>query len=230
MLWFIANLLNKLNNATDKYRLCTANQRPYTMTNKLFGLRRKKMGQAKTLTDQELKRVLNFVASQKHAKRNRAMLLVTHWSGMRVGEVAALKISDVWSAESGVKNEVRLLAEQTKGKHARSVFFPQKLRRELAAYLAAIDHTDISKPLFSTQKRDHFTANTLCQHFHWIYRQAGIAGASSHSGRRTFITALANKGVGVRVLMALAGHRNISTTQAYIDVNDEMKRSAVELI
>ena len=230
MLWFITNLLNKLNNTADKYRLCTANQRPYTMTTELFGLQREKMGQAKTLTDQELKRVLNFVACQKHAKRNRAMLLVTHWSGMRVGEVAALRIGDVWSAESGVKDEVRLLSEQTKGKHPRSVFIPQKLRRELAAYLATIDRTDISKPLFSTQKRDHFTANTLCQHFHWLYRQAGIAGASSHSGRRTFITALANKGVGVRVLMALAGHRNISTTQAYIDVNDEMKRRAVELV
>jgi integrase/recombinase XerD len=30
--------------------------------------------------------------------------------------------------------------------------------------------------------------------------------------------------------MALAGHRNITTTQAYIDVNDNMQRSAVELI
>jgi integrase/recombinase XerD len=36
--------------------------------------------------------------------------------------------------------------------------------------------------------------------------------------------------VGVRVLMSLAGHRSISTTQAYIDVNDDMKRRAVELI
>jgi integrase/recombinase XerD len=57
-----------------------------------------------------------------------------------------------------------------------------------------------------------------------------MTGATSHSGRRTFITKLADKGVGVRVLMALAGHRNITTTQAYIDVNDDMKRSAVELI
>jgi integrase/recombinase XerD len=55
-------------------------------------------------------------------------------------------------------------------------------------------------------------------------------GASSHSGRRTFITTLANKGVGVRVLAVLAGHSSITTTQAYIDVNDEIKRSAVELI
>jgi integrase/recombinase XerD len=33
----------------------------------------------------------------------------------------------------------------------------------------------------------------------------------------------------VRVLASLAGHKSIATTQAYIDVNDEMKRAAVEL-
>jgi integrase/recombinase XerD len=63
-----------------------------------------------------------------------------------------------------------------------------------------------------------------------MYREAGLIGASSHSGRRTFITTLANKGVGVRVLMALAGHRNMSTTQRYIDLNDEMMKVAVNLL
>jgi len=53
---------------------------------------------------------------------------------------------------------------------------------------------------------------------------------SSHSGRRTFITTLANKGVSVRLLASLVRHANISTTQRYIDVNDEMKRNAVELV
>jgi integrase/recombinase XerD len=57
-----------------------------------------------------------------------------------------------------------------------------------------------------------------------------VSGASSHSGRRTFIKTLANKGIGVRVLASLAGHRSIAVTQAYIDVNDEMKRAAVELV
>jgi integrase/recombinase XerD len=32
------------------------------------------------------------------------------------------------------------------------------------------------------------------------------------------------------LLASLAGHRNISTTQCYIDVNDDMKRKAVELV
>lgn len=188
------------------------------------------MAQAKSLTAVELRRVLDYIATRKHAQRNRAILLSTAYSGMRCKEVAALTIGDVWTAEGGIRDEARLDAEQTKGKHARTVFLPEKLRKELLAYLAGIDRSDTTRRLFATQKREGFTANTLAQYFHYLYKRAGVAGASSHSGRRTFITNLAAKGVGVRVLMSLAGHRNISTTQAYIDVNSDMMRRAVELV
>jgi integrase/recombinase XerD len=58
----------------------------------------------------------------------------------------------------------------------------------------------------------------------------GQASATSHNGRRSFITDLATKEISVRVLAALAGHQSIATTQRYIDVNDEMLRNAVELV
>ena len=58
---------------------------------------------------------------------------------------------------------------------------------------------------------------------------ARISGGSSHSGRRSFITKLTHNGVSVKVIMTLAGHKHLSTTQRYIDVNDEMLRQAVEL-
>ena len=188
------------------------------------------MAQAKTLTDKELKKVLNFISCHKHAARNRAMLLVTHWAGMRVGSVAALKIGDVLAEDGTIRNEVRLAADQVKGGRAYTVFIAEKLRRELASYIATINTSNPAKPLFYTQKRAGFTPNTLAQHFLWLYRNCGIDGASSHSGRRSFITNLANKGIGVRVLQSLANHASIATTQAYIDVNDGMKRAAVELI
>jgi len=63
-----------------------------------------------------------------------------------------------------------------------------------------------------------------------IYRDAEFEGATSQSGRRSVITKLAAKGVGVRVLAELAAHASISTTQRYIDVNDEQMRAAVELV
>ncbi|MDH6301101.1 integrase/recombinase XerD [Polynucleobacter sphagniphilus] len=189
--------------------------------------------QAKTLTQQELRRVLDYTATRKHSVRNRALLMTTHLSGMRVGEVASLRNSDVLDAEGNIRNEIRLSAEQTKGNEARVVFVSDKLRKELEQYTRSMNKANINPVLkfFYSQKRtsDGFTANTLTQFFHYLYKRAGIDGASSHSGRRTFITNLATKGVGVRVLMSLAGHKNISTTQAYIDVNDDMKRKAVEL-
>ena len=187
------------------------------------------MSQAKTFTAQELRRVLDYVATRPHAARNRAMLLMTHWSGMRVGEVAALRVDDVLDRDGKVRSEIRLDAEQTKGRYARVVFVNEKLRKELADYVASAKP---SNKLFYTQKRvrDGFTANTLAQFFHHLYRQAGIDGASSHSGRRSFITNLASKGVGVRVLMSLAGHRSLASTQVYIDCNDNQKRAAVESV
>ena len=84
--------------------------------------------------------------------------------------------------------------------------------------------------LFSTQKNSHFTANTATQHLQRLYARAGIVGATSHSGRRTWLTDLSSKGVGVRVLAEMAGHVSIQTTQRYIDVTDEQMRRAAELI
>ena len=189
--------------------------------------------QAKTLTTTELRRVLDYTATRKNSARNRALLMTTHLSGMRVGEVASLRNSDVLDGEGNIRNEIRLSAEQTKGNEARVVFVNDKLRKELELYTRLFDKAAINPAVkfFYSQKRssDGFTANTLTQFFHYLYKRAGVDGASSHSGRRTFITNLASKGVGVRVLMSLAGHKNISTTQAYIDVNDDMKRKAVEL-
>ena len=188
--------------------------------------------QAKTLTTTELRRVLDYTATRKHSARNRALLMTTHLSGMRVGEVASLRNSDVLDAEGNIRNEIRLSAEQTKGNEARVVFVNDKLRKELELYTRFMDKANPVVKFFYSQKKasDGFTANTLTQFFHYLYKRAGVDGASSHSGRRTFITNLASKGVGVRVLMSLAGHKNISTTQAYIDVNDDMKRKAVELV
>jgi integrase/recombinase XerD len=188
--------------------------------------------QAKTLTAQELRRALDYVATRRHAARNRAMLQAMYLAGLRVGECAALRYEDVLDTEGNIRSEIRLDAEQTKGRYGRVVFVSDKLRRELQVYVKSVPPKALHDKLFYTQKKesDGFTANTLCQFFHYLFRSCGIEGATSHSPRRTFITNLAEKGVSVRVLQSLAGHRNISTTQAYIDVNDAMKRKAVELV
>ena len=188
------------------------------------------MAQAKVLTTKDLRRVLDHISTRPHAARNRAILLLTHWAAMRIGEVAALRIEDILGKDGTVKSEIRLDAAQTKGKHARTVYVSERLSKELASYAKdRFQHAAATAPVFPTQKRTAFSANSLCQTVNAIYDSAGLEGATSHSGRRSLITSLASKGVGVRVLAAIAGHRDIRVTQAYIDVNDTMMRAAVEL-
>lgn len=205
-------------------------KRKHNNYNKLFD-EGQKMAQAKTLTQNEIDQVLRYIATKnRYAIRNRALLLTSFYSGMRVGEIASLTISDIQNDDDTIKSEIRLSASQTKGNVGRVVFVNEKLRTELDNYLRNRRIKDKDKPLFYTEKREGFNANTLTQWFFWLYKKAGISSASSHSGRRTFITNLANKGVGVRVLASLAGHKSINTTMIYIDTNDEIKRRAVELV
>lgn len=110
------------------------------------------MSQAKTLTAQELRRVTDYVATRKHAARNRAMLLITHLAGLRVGEVAALRIADVLDAEGSVRSEIRLDADQTKGNFARVVFVSEKLRKELTKYLALYAPVNREQKLFYSKR------------------------------------------------------------------------------
>ena len=186
--------------------------------------------QAKPLNERELQRVLEIAAKSKHAKRNRAILLLTHYAGMRIGEVAAVRFCDILAADGTVRDEINLSAAQTKGARSRSVLLNERMKAELTAYKQSVKIKDTKQALFSTQRSDAFTANSLTQIVNGIYKRAGLDGATSHSGRRTFLTNLAERGVSVRVMMALAGHRNMATTQRYIDLRPGVLRNAVELV
>ena len=199
------------------------------------------MSQAKVLTEKEIKKVIKVIESKRHASRNRCMFMMTHMSGARISEVASLRICDVLASDGSIKSEVYLSALQTKGSKGRTLYLSDKLREEINLYLKTrfklkdllpVTMTDTVRALFTNQKdcQRGFSASTACQMFHYWYKEAKIEGASSHSGRRGFITNLANKGVHVRILQELAGHSSIAVTQKYIDVNQDKLRIAVGML
>ena len=57
------------------------------------------MKQAPVLTERDVKRVLQHCAQTAFPNRNRAVFQMGYLSGMRIGEIAALKISDVLAEE-----------------------------------------------------------------------------------------------------------------------------------
>lgn len=190
------------------------------------------MAQAKTLTAADIEQLLNYISKRKYAARNRSMMLLTHWAGLRIGEVACLRWSDVTNSDGKVKDEIRLLPDMTKGRHARTVFVSAKLKAELQSYADQTKCVDPSYPFFASQKsiKDGFSANSLSQTFALLYEGAGLEGASSHSGRRTFLTNLANKGTAIHLLKTLAGHRSIQTTATYLYSSPSQLRAVVELV
>ncbi len=178
-----------------------------------------------------MKRLLAVTGNGRYAARNRFALMLSYLAGMRVGEIASLTAADVFDANGIVKLQILLRAENTKGNEARYVYVNAKLAKEIEKYCTSFSvMPKPEKPLLQTQKNRAFSANTLCQLFGELYRKAGIDGATSHSGRRWFITKLAHNGISAKVIMTLAGHKHLSTTQRYIDVNEEMLKAAVEIL
>ena len=94
------------------------------------------MAQARTLSAAEFEQLLAHIDTRKYAVRNRCMMLLTHWAGLRIGEVACLRWSDVVTPDGAVKAEIRLLPDMTKGRHPRTVFINGRLREELETYAA----------------------------------------------------------------------------------------------
>ena len=187
------------------------------------------MKQAMTLNEKQLKIVLAHTATRRHAARDRAIVMVSYLAGLRAKEIAALTIDNVRDETGMIREEFVLMPEQTKGRKSRRVFLSTRLRKELHAYIKITKLHSRNLSLFQSQKGGSFSGNTMCQLFLDIYAACGLDGASSHSGRRTLLTALAAKGVGVRVLQEIAGHSSIAVTQRYLDVNDAQLRSAIEL-
>jgi integrase/recombinase XerD len=196
-------------------------------------------GQAKVLEAVELLRVEKCLAGTRTELRDRALLYLQYATGMRAGELAALDVGDV--VHRGViRREFRLGTDDTKYCRARTIYLESP--KAIAAVLAYLRgrNPELSfagtEPLFVGPRRNdrdgsfRLSANTVVQTFARLYERAGIVGASSHSGRRWFMTELARCGVHPRIIQQRAGHSSLATTQRYIEVTPDQERQAVRAI
>ena len=188
------------------------------------------MAQASVLTESDVRRVFRILETARYAERNRLAFVLSIYAGLRVGEIAALTIADVVNQHGEARREIKLGAHQTKGSKGRTVILSTRVRKEIEAFLKPRPMPSHDAPLIQSQRnRRGFSTVTLSMLFKQIYELAGIR-TSSHSGRRTFATRLNAKGVGMRTIQKLMGHRHIGTTALYCDVAEDVLRNAVELV
>ena len=159
--------------------------------------------------------VFRIIETTCHVERNRLCFVLSLYSGLRVGEIAALTIGDVATQNGDVRREIKLGVHQTKGSKGRTVILSERVRKELGSFLKSQPSRPGDAPLIASQRNGRaFTNVSLSMLFKEIYELAGLR-TSSHSGRRTFATRLNEKGVGMRTIQKLMGHRNIGTTALY---------------
>ena len=181
-------------------------------------------GRAAVLTASQIRHVFKVARSRgRHAARAEAVLAVSLGLGLRAKELAALRWSDVYNGDGDVRAVVHLAAVQTKGGRTRDVFLSSPaLRGVLKRYGATRMVSGTPRPnapLFPSQKNGPMTASSMARFLKTLYAEAGIAGASSHSGRRTLITRLAERGVDLKSIAQIAGHTSIRTTAVYVESN-----------
>ncbi len=183
--------------------------------------------QAKTLTATDLKRVLALAGRGRHGARNRVMVLLSVKAGLRAGEIAALRWPMVCDARGRVGRVIELWDQSAKNRKGRIIPMHPAIR----IGLTELGRGGRCGPVIRSVRGGALRADSIVNWFAALFRQAGLHGCSSHSGRRTFITkaarAVGRTGASLRDVQQLAGHESISMTQRYIDGDSQAQRRLV---
>ncbi len=187
--------------------------------------------QAKILSVSDVNDLLIFATCSRHPLRNRVIVLLSAKAGLRAGEIANLTWDMVLDATGRIGSVIELRDQAAKNGSGRLIPVHTDLRQALATYRAL--STGIG-PVIQSQRGGAMTPLSIVVWFNRAFRNIGLNGCSSHSGRRTFITRAArlvhNAGASLRDVQLLAGHRSIQTTQRYIDGDTDAQRKLVSLI
>ena len=189
--------------------------------------------QAKILNRSQVEAVLNHINGRRYGLRNQVIFLLSIRAGLRAKEIAALRWSMIVGADGEVGEYIHLTNDASKGMSGRIIPINRQLRATIIELFDAGD-IDPSAHVIRTERSAHTSAQAIVNLFQRWYRDLGLVGCSSHSGRRTFITNAARKistvGGSLRDVQHLAGHSSLQTTQRYIEGDNEARKRVVDLV
>jgi integrase/recombinase XerD len=176
----------------------------------------------KFLTVKEVEELLRAPDDKKpHGVRDRAMLEVLYGSGLRVSELASLKLAEV-NLEDG------FLICRGKGGKERIVPLGRSACVAVRRYLAEVRPLVVSgerDELFLSRRGKPFSRQGLWKLIRQHAREAGLAAnISPHILRHSFATHLLERGADLRSVQLMLGHSQITTTQIYTHVSRERLR------
>jgi integrase len=191
--------------------------------------------QAKTLSKPQIDAVLSFLQKTRRPARNRLIFLLSVKAGLRAKEIACLTWDMVTDAEGKLSDAIHLRDIAAKGNSGRVIPMSKDLKLAFVAVKRESEQSiRPSEFVITTERAARTSSYAVVNMFAEWYRALGFTGASSHSGRRTFITNAARRissvGGSLRDVQLLAGHTALSTTQRYIEADGLAQRRIVDLV
>jgi len=161
------------------------------------------------MSTQEIKSLIDGVKNIKH----RTIIMLLYSTGMRLSEIASLKITDIDSPK------MRIKVVQGKGAKDRYTILSQQVLQELRAYYL------IYKPkvyLFNGSRKGCPISMRNIQHL--VQKGVALIGLTSknytvHTIRHSFATHLVDNGADLHTVKELLGHNNLQTTLRYLHLS-----------
>ena len=147
--------------------------------------------------------------------RDRAMFVLMLRCGLRIGEVAALRLPDLYLDEP----HPRLLVHG-KCSRERSVYLSPQAERALAGYLAERPASAHSDHVFLSYQNQGLSTTAIHKRL-MRYREQADVRLTAHRLRHSFASDLLSAGAPVTSIQQLLGHRWLETTQIYVAANDK---------
>lgn len=186
------------------------------------------------LRGQTLLKYFEAVKNLEEPIRTAALLLPC--CGLRVSEIAALRVDDFQSSVltmRGVRKGVVTIRVRGKGGRERSAPLLDEGRVFLAAYLRGWRRTAPGKRWFfpmSTSASGHLVGRTLRAALQRVRKPLGLT-FTPHTMRRTYLTELYRRGVEPVLLAKIAGHANVDTlVRHYLALDDQDVVKAVHAV
>lgn len=142
--------------------------------------------------------------------RDKCFLLLAFGSGLRVSEIASLKVENIDSKNMKIK-------QIGKGDKERITVLPEQTLVKLREYCKEEKITKENKQIFLNKERKPIAASTVSYRIKELSDKSGVK-KSAHKLRGGFATEMLRAGVELIVVQALMGHTSPETTSRYAEV------------
>ena len=182
----------------------------------LISIPKKSKSLPKVMTKKEVSQLIKHVEmNTKKNLRDDALIELLYSTGLRVSEVANLKLKDI----NLKKSEIKILG---KGNKERIVIFNNKSKEKIIRYLKN-DKRYISiktEALFQNKFNEALSTRSIQRILKKYLNFSGINSKySTHTLRHTFATHLLEGGADIKVIQQLMGHSSPETTKIYTHVS-----------